>query len=198
VSKQVKSKVEEFPWDDKERVKVVYLPQWKRCFPNARTLNISGMGVKNLRGVFPPEHFRGMETITSLSIQHTNFRGESFKFFPSLRSLECGENPHVFSYKGLEKLRSLTICGEAFNALIGDTTLPQLQELNIEAAFNFLVSSVQAEQGCAWMARLKKFRQEFVLESLRQRIRRVKVVESPEKREWVQTLPQKLFKGLIE
>jgi hypothetical protein len=198
VSKQVKDKVEEFPWEDKERVRVVYLPEWKRCFPKARTLNISGSGVRNLRGEFPPKHFQGMETILSLSIQRTNFRGDTFKFFPNLRRLECGENPFCFSYAGLDKLRSLTICGEAFNALIGDTTLPMLQELNIEAAFNFQVSSSQAEQGCEWMARLKKFRQEFVLESLRERIRRIKVIESPDKREWVRVLPQQLFKGLIK
>ena len=201
VSKQVKDKVEEFPWEDMERVLVAQIPRWRRCFPMARTLNISGNRLRNAKGVWPASHFRGMESVTTLCIQNSNFRGENFKHFPNLRVLVCGENPMVMNYDGLKNLRVLKVWGEAFPALIDERSLPLLEELDIVMAFSFVVSSLQADQGCAWMARLKKFRQQFMLEYIQSpgfqpRARRIKVVVSPEQREWRSALSPGHFRSV--
>jgi hypothetical protein len=139
--------------------------------------------------------------ITTLCIQNSNFRGENFVHFPHLSTLVCGENAFVRNYQGLARLRVLRICGEAFPSLIDERTLPLLEELDIVMAFSFVVSSAQAEHGSPWMANLKRFRQQMLVEyfkspGFQERSRRIKVITSPEQRQWVGALPPGHFRAI--
>jgi hypothetical protein len=144
------------PWkDSKTIVPNINLPQWKECFPNARALKIGKKKRgKNVRGMWPAKHFKGMNSILHLVITGTNFRSEDFRHFPNLKVLECGDNPMVQSFSHLMNLEKLVMLEVGVGALITHVALPQLRTLHINCC-DFVMPLSDLTEGAPWVSRLE-------------------------------------------
>ena len=160
VDKECFNHVTNHPWNDSTTVvPIKNLQGWRKCFPRAKAVNLGKLvygdkGVnKNLRGVWPKKHFQGMQSIEHLVITDTQFKAESFIYFPNLKTLECGNNPMVHSFPHLLGLRKLVMRERAIQGIIDHQALPELRTLHLYC-FDFILPKSHLTNGAIWLSRL--------------------------------------------